>query len=80
MCQNLALTVLYVPVSGRDCLACAKIWPCLSFICQNLALTVLHVPHSLDSAFEMLDGRVPPSDFPALFRAKVDEFVPATHL
>jgi len=25
--QNLAVTVLHVPESGRDCLTCARIWP-----------------------------------------------------
>ena len=40
----MALTVLYVPPYGLDCLICAPLWPGLSYVCPPLALTVLYVP------------------------------------
>jgi len=42
----LAVTVLYVPKSDRDCLVWARIWPWLSYICQHLTVTILYMPES----------------------------------
>ena len=35
MSRNLALTVLYGPEYGLDCLIWARIWACMSYVCLD---------------------------------------------